>query len=120
MGDETPSTEQGVSHRNRPALVRFCRADMLAIPGTLAGVFSVIIYSGPGQADMPPNPFSPEYGSILHTWLGMFAIALAALIGAAVPCRGARRVIVLGALLVLCGASMTPARHYLLYLLAAH
>jgi hypothetical protein len=120
MGDETASTEQGVSRRDKRVLIRFCRTDILAILGTLAGVLSVIIYSGPGQTDMPPNPFSPEYGSILHTWLGVFAIALAALIAAAVSCRGARRVIILGALLVLCGANMTPARHYLLYFLAAH
>jgi hypothetical protein len=100
--------------------MRLCRVDIPAILGAVLGVCSIFLYSGPGEADRPPSPFSPEYGSILHAWLGGVSIAFAALIIAALSCRGKRRVAVIVMLVVLCVFSRTPARHYLLYFLVAH
>jgi hypothetical protein len=83
--------------------------------GAVIGGLSILSYSGPGETDMPPNPFSSEYGSILHIWFGFFATALVALLAAAIWSRGLMRAIGIGLLVVVCAANFVPAAHFLRY-----
>ena len=108
-------------------------ADMLKRPFVNAaryvlisiGLFAAVNTVFTGSASSPggsnsPNPYSPEYGWLLHEWAASFAVANIALLGAFILSRGWSRWVVIVVLLLTWSNGIGPAWHLADYYGVAH
>jgi hypothetical protein len=95
--------------------VNASRYALIAV-GLCAAVNTVLAgsASSPGVGDNP-NPYSPEYGWLLHEWAVSFAVASVALLGAVVLSRGWFRWLMIIVLVLTWSNGIRPAWHLVDY-----
>jgi hypothetical protein len=90
------------------------------VVGLSAAVNTVLAGSASSPGGGSPNPYSPEYGWLLHEWAISFAVASVALLGAFVLSRGWFRWLMIIVLVLTWSNGIRPAWHLVDYYGVTH
>jgi hypothetical protein len=99
--------------------IRVLRNAFVAV-GLIAAALATITYSVPGSHGTSPNPYSPEFGSDLRTWIAFCMLATGSLAIAIVLSRRWMRWALCVLLLLIWCSGIEPARHYYQYFYGNH